>query len=70
VNRPSDPFDQLSGVMTTSQISGRNALVKGDRALRLGARLAHHDDSRHNNFLPVAGPLGTTGGPIKASMAM
>jgi hypothetical protein len=70
MNRPSDPLDQLSGVMTTPQIRGRDPLVKGDRALRLGVRLAHHDDSRHINFLAVAGPLGTTGGPIKASMAM
>ena len=54
VNRPSDPLDQPSGVMTTSQICGRDPLVKGDRAFRLCVRLAHHDDSRHNK-LPSGG---------------
>ena len=54
MNRPSDPLDQPSGVMTTSQICGRDPLVKGDRAFRLCVRLAHHDDSRHNK-LPSGG---------------
>src|SRR3954454_21044594 len=42
VNRPSDPLDQLSGLMTTSQIRGGDALIEGDHAPRLGHRLAHH----------------------------
>ena len=70
MNRPPDPLNQLNGVVFTSQLRGCDAFVKGDSRLTLGGWLAHHDDSRHDMFLPVDGPLGYHRGPVKASMAI
>jgi hypothetical protein len=55
VNRPSHTLNQLSRMVSTTQISGGDLLVESDRSLALGALIAHHNDSRHDRLLLVDG---------------
>ena len=47
VDRPSDPLDELSRVVPILHVCGCDPLVERDHSAAIGARFAHHDDSRH-----------------------
>jgi nitrogen fixation/metabolism regulation signal transduction histidine kinase len=47
VDRPSDPLDELSRVVSILHVCGCNPLVERDHSAAIDAHFAHHDDSRH-----------------------